>query len=116
MGAGTAGVTAAAVDLSTFLTPMTVLGILMCLSQPFELMLPTLVIGNMMPRQQGFRRRAAVALAVWCVASMAITPLLYLYVLNDADQLFMSTYSFSSSLFMLLCAIPTVMYLFEASV
>lgn len=114
--AAAAGAAAAAVDLPTSLTPMMVLGILMCLSQPFELMLPTLVIGNMMPRQQGFRRRAAIALAVWCVASMAITPLLYLYVLNDADQLFMSTYSFFSSLFILLCAIPTVMYLFEASV
>lgn len=96
--------------------PMAVVGILMCLSQPLELMLPTLCIGNMMPKQRDFKRRARRAAAIWILVTVIATPVVYSCVLMGASSHIQSVHSFFASLAMLLCAIPTVMYLYEASV
>lgn len=96
--------------------PMAVAGILMCLSQPLELMLPTLCIGNMMPKQRNFKRRARRAAAIWILVTVIATPVVYSCVLMGASSHIQSVHSFFASLAMLLCAIPTVMYLYEASV
>lgn len=96
--------------------PMAVVGILMCLSQPLELMLPTLCIGNMMPKQRDFKRRARRVATIWVLATVIATPVVYSCVLMGAGSHIQSVHSFFASLAMLLCAIPTVMYLYEASV
>ncbi len=97
-------------------TLLVAVGILMCLSQPFELLLPTLTIGNLMPRQRDFKRRARILATVWCIGSIIAMPTLYYVVLTTQNTLIESAYSFGSSLILLLCAIPTVMYLYEATV
>ena len=89
---------------------------LMCLSQPLQLLIPSLIIAGSLPRRENFSRRTIVAAAAWCVCVMTLTPLAYLYLLDNASILVQSMHSFCSSLLMLVGTIGTVCLLYDASV
>ncbi|WP_321973327.1 ATP-binding protein [Paratractidigestivibacter sp.] len=92
-----------------------ILGVLLCLTQPAELLLPALMITDSLPRRDDFRRRAVALGAAWGLCVMVATVAAGALMM-DTGALARSAYSFFSSVAMLLAAIPTIICLYEASV
>ena len=105
----------AASALEVLTAPGSLLSLLLTLSQPIQLLLPTLVLASARPRRTNFARRATALGLGWVIAVLALTPASYVCLVALNSELASSLYSLASSLAMLVCAIPTACALFELS-
>ena len=82
-----------------------------------ELLIPVIVIASSKPRREPFTRRAAVATGIAAAMELVTTPLVYIAIHASAEPIAgVRLFSLGSSVVLLVCLVPYVMYLYETSV
>lgn len=82
-----------------------------------ELLIPVIVIASSRPRREPFTRRAAVATGIAAAMELVTTSLVYIAIHASAEPIAgVRLFSLVSSVVLLVCLVPYVMYLYETSV